>query len=123
MKVMELAEQLDNIDIILHQIMGMITDAVEDQYKLPRGIVYRDIRTIPVPEARQMSIFLIHHITKKKPAFIGRVFRRDITNISYSLRTIRNLFDSNPLILERFMMVCDVLELDQNYINQILTKH
>ena len=119
MTILELTEEIEK----LHSLqIKMITDAVESQYNLPEGAVYKNSRKRPIPEARQMSMSLIFILTKTRKIDIVKMFKCDHGNILYSMKTLRNLIDTNVPTHHNFMRVCNVLALDENSINKILSK-
>lgn len=137
MTLLELNRNLDEIQAIINKIrtqfnqtprhngkirqnVKLITNTVENQYKIPRGSVYTDSRKGPISEARQMSMFLIFHITKTTVGQTGYPFGRDISNVSYSMRTIKNLIQTISDVSYNFMKVCNTLKLEKNFINEML---
>ena len=138
MTILDLSKKLDDIQAIIDDIrkqlietyphnnvidvqIERITDAVEKQYGLPKGSVYKQNRKREIVDSRDMSMLLIYDVMKKGVTKTGLLFKRDAPGVIHSKKTIRNLININADTHDKFIRVCDELELDKDFVNQIIT--
>ena len=101
-----------------------IVKIVEDSYGLPRGSVYRKTNKREIAESRQMSLTLINYITGMGKNKIAPLFNLTPSSISNAKKVMRNFFETNSVIRNRFIEVCHELKLTNEDIDKImLTKN
>jgi chromosomal replication initiation ATPase DnaA len=115
-------KELQEPDNIISQI-GKIVDVVEEQYGLPKGALYEQTQKRIVVEARQMTMFLAYYTMGLGVIKTGIPFKRDYRSVLYSLKTMRNLVETNSIVHDKFINICNELEIDNGFVDKILTKN
>lgn len=141
MTILELTQRLDDIQVIIDDVrreldrlprqdslisnqIERITDAVEVQYRLPKGSVHELSRKREIVEARQMSMLLITYVMKLSPTKVSLIFNNySARTVSYSIETMRDFFEFNTDIYDKFIRVCNKLRIDKKLINEMITKN
>ena len=98
-----------------------ITNVVEVHYNLIDGIIYTRSRKREIVEARQVSMLIASYTTGFSYAGIGMQFNRDHASVSHAKKVLRNLFEFDVDICNRFIKICNELEISNEVINEMIT--
>ena len=97
-----------------------ITDVVEDYCNLPRGSTYKQSRKRKIVEARQISMMIAHFITGLSTTIVACPFNMNHASVSNAKKAMRNLFETDVAVCDKFIRICNELKITDEIINQMI---
>lgn len=95
--------------MFLDGIVELPHDQILNQVTAEFGVSINDLtgrlrdREFVVP--RQIAMFLIKEHTKMSLVEIGKMFNRDHSTVIYSIRTVRDLLETNKVFREKYEQI------------------
>lgn len=99
-----------------------ITDVVEKYYNLPNKSVRIRTRKREIVDARRISMVLVGAILGLSSGGVGRALGGwDHASVLYSIKEVKNLFQTNSIIHNDIIQICHKLNLDDNFITKLFS--
>ena len=84
------------------QVFNTVINAVINEIPVSRKLITGNTREQPAIKCRQLAMFFIKKHTKMTHAKIGRMFGRDHSSVSHSLKAVLNYLATDIVFSEQF---------------------